>query len=431
MTIIKRTGRITWGALLLFVIGFVIYLNYGLYYAPRFARVEKDDVNTDLLAQLRFLKVSMHKDAPDKMQQYYPEGFVFMHALYSLSWCEMLKYIDKDSELYKEGHREIQYSYNEINSEKGKAVFQRGLQLPYGAFYTGWKNYVLGKKISVEKPADRDSTEVKAFEAGCAGIAEAITDSSASPYPETYKGMAWPADVSVAIACLANHDRIFKPKYAAAIQLWISKVRPFLDQDGLMPYGFDPLTLQAKGEARGSSQSLIQNFLFEIDSSFCREQFSIYKKLFLDSRAGLPGIREYRKGSKGKADVDSAPVILDIGGPASIVGLRIMSLMQENETAVGLRNSIETFGFSTESNGEKKYLLGKLPMADAFICWANATELNAATKRSTGKPWRMKFQLYSLLVLLSALLLLLRLVGVKFYSGKKRTPPHPNQDTLH
>ncbi len=417
MKIIKKTGKIIWGIFLLLIISFIIYLNHGLYYSPRFATIEKDEVNIDLLSQLQFLKVQMHKGAADDMQKYYPEGFVFMHALYGLSWCELLKYVDKDSELFKEGHKEIQFSYNEINAEKGRSTFQEQLALPYGAFYIGWNNYLLGKKIAVERPADRDSAEIRSYETSCITIA-AIIDSSPSPYPESYKGYAWPADVSVCIACLANHDKIFKPEYAAGIALWISKVKQFTDPDGLMPYAFDPVNLRVTENAKGSSQSLIQNFLFETDSSFCSQQFTIYKKLFLDSRAGLPGIRQYKKGSKGQGDVDSGPIIFGIGGPASIVGLRTMCLMKENETAIGLRNSIETFGFTTGNDKEKKYLFGKLPMADAFICWANSTEVNGVTKLAAGKYWRIKFQLYSLLFLLPVLFLFLRLIGVKFRRNK-------------
>ena len=424
MKTIKKAGKVFLGIFLLLMISLIIYLNYGLYYSPRFAAIEKDEVNMDVLAQLRFLKARMHTGAADDMQKFYPEGFVFMHALYGLSWCEFVKQIDKDSELFKEAHKEIQFSFNAINSEKGKNIFQAQLPLPYGAFYIGWNNYLLGKKLAVEKPGDRDSAEIRSFESSCNMIA-AVIDSSASPYPETYNDRAWPADVSVAIACLANHDRIFEQKYSASIKLWISKVKKYLDPDGLMPYAFDPVSLQVIENAKGSSQSLIQNLLFETDSSFCRQQFTIYKKLFLVSRAGLPGILQYRKGTKGETDVDSGPVIFGVGGPASIVGLRVMSLMKENETAVGLRNSIETFGFATESNKQKKYLSGKLPMADAFICWANSTELNAATKLSTTKPWRIKFQLYSLLIVLPVVFLFLVLTGVKFRKIK------PEDETIH
>jgi len=96
-----------------------------------------------------------------------------------------------------------------------------------------------------------------------------------------------------------------------------------------------------------------------------------------------------------------------------------MSLMKENETAIGLRNSIETFGFSTESSGRKKYIFGKLPMADAFICWANATETDAATKLHSSKHWRTRFQLYSLLILLPAVFLLWKLTGFRTRNNKR------------
>ncbi len=151
--------------------------------------------------------------------------------------------------------------------------------------------------------------------------------------------------------------------------------------------------------ARGSSQSLILNFLIEIDADYARLKFPIYKKYFLDYRLGLPGIREYPKGQPGNGDIDSGPVVWGIGGAASIVGQRVLALYGETAAAIGIRNSIETFAWGQSNKNEKHYLFGAAPIADAFIAWSNSFESTAARNLSTDKMWWLQTQLFSLLLL--------------------------------
>jgi hypothetical protein len=139
----------------------------------------------------------------------------------------------------------------------------------------------------------------------------------------------------------------------------------------------------------------------EIDSAYAWQQFTLYKKHFTDYRLGLPGVREFPKGVIGLADVDSGPVLFQIGGAASIVGRRTMQQYGETTLAVGLRNSIEAFGIPWTQDGQKAYLRGVLPIADAFIAWSNGLE--AIVSMADETPWRAKFQLYSLLTASSVL----------------------------
>ena len=120
---------------------------------------------------------------------------------------------------------------------------------------------------------------------------------------------------------------------------------------------------------------------------------------------GLPGVREFKKGWGGEADVDSGPVIFSIGGAASLVGQRTYAVYGEQATAIGLRNSIEAFGFPLEKNNEKKYILGELVMADAFIAWANSVENNSTHKLISNESWRRNFQLYSVLIIFAPIII--------------------------
>ncbi len=380
-----------------FLLAIVFYLNISLYYQPRFENIDGKEINADLLGQLKFLEKELHNGAGGEMQGVYPEGFVFMNVLYGLAWCDMGNGAEPGSSLRKQALKESAWAYREIIRD-GSATFDRHQLLPSGAFYFGWSNYLLAKKLGLQKPGERDTTEVNLFDDNCDLIAS-VLDSLDTPYPESYIGMAWPADAMLCLAALAEHDRISKPSYETTMSDWITRVKQRLDSNGLIPHQVDPESGKPLQNARGCSQSLMLCFLGAVDSVFAQEQFSIYKEKFLDSRMGLPGVREYPKGTSGSGDVDSGPVIFGIGGAASVVGLRTMALFKEEPAAIGLRNSIEAFGCG-KGTEEKKYLFGILPMADAFIAWVNATEINQEQALQTDKGWKGWFQFYSLLVVL-------------------------------
>ena len=84
------------------------------------------------------------------------------------------------------------------------------------------------------------------------------------------------------LASLAIHDKIFEPKFTDDIEIWLLKIKSSVDKEtGLIGHRFDYQTNQNL-LPRGSSQSLINALLFEIDSAFANEQIAIYKDKFLD-----------------------------------------------------------------------------------------------------------------------------------------------------
>ncbi len=165
-------------------------------------------------------------------------------------------------------------------------------------------------------------------------------------------------------------------------------------ESGLIPHAVSAKTDATLIGARGSSQSLINSFLPEIDPSFAEEQFEIYKNNFLDHRLFLPGVREYPSGQDGAGDIDSGPVIWGIGGAASIVGVRAMGVNQHWEGHFMIKNCIEAFGMPITLSGKKRYVFGQLPMADVFIAWSNAVDKNEHDKK-VPFGWSWKFQLLS------------------------------------
>jgi hypothetical protein len=314
----------------------------------------------------------MNDGAATDMQSLYPEGYIFMHALYGLAWCDFARELTPTSLLHREALEEINKSCKAIRAPEARSIFDEHLTLPNGAFYTGWSNYLLGKKLSLEKPVQRNLEEVKYFQQQCELIASALNQYT-SPYLESYYQSAWPADVVVCAASLRLHDKIFAPKYTATLYTWLGKVKNTLDPKGLIPHSVHPVTGQPHEGARGCSQSLMLIFMYEIDPAFGKQQFDIYKNNFPDQKLGLQGIREYPNDMAGSGDVDSGPVVFQIGAAASIVGMRTFATYHEPSNAYAIQCGIEAFGFTTQNETGKKYIFGMLPMADAFITWAYTT----------------------------------------------------------
>lgn len=352
----------------LIITGFLIGLlisNKNLYYKPQ---INHDLINDDLKKELHTLKIAFINHADEDMQDLYPEGYIFMNALYGLAWSNTIKSMDHRSELFIEGHQEIQNSFDRINSEKGKSIFDESLPLSFGAFYAGWSTYLIGKKLSLEFIKDRDSNEVNFFKQQCEKIALSIKKRT---YPSSYYHGVWPADAIMCVASLSLYDEIFEKKYTGAIHQWISEVKEHLDKDGLIPHSVNSKN-QVIENARGSSLSLLLIFLKEIDEDFAKQQFSIYRDKFLDSRMGLAGIREYPKGDWGIGDVDSGPVLFQMGASATIVGMQTLNVFGDYEASTHLTGTIEACGFPISSKSERFYLFKQLPMADVFITWCHS-----------------------------------------------------------
>ncbi|SDX90797.1 hypothetical protein [Hymenobacter psychrophilus] len=372
------------------------YLNIRLYYRPDFSPENGQPINRDVVAQLRFLRGPMHAGAGQQMQGLYPEGFVYLNALYALAWLELLPHLAPQTPMYEEGLAEAGWAVREIQSPNGSAQFiNPDLPLPNGAFYQGWSAYVLGRYLAAQPAHRRDTADVGRFRRQCALIARALA-ASPSPYLESYAGAAWPADGVLGVAALAGHDRLYPARYQPLLRQWVQQVKGHLDQRGLIPHRAAASNGQSGEDARGSSQSQLLNFLLEVDSTFARQQFQNYRRHFLTSRLGLPGIREAAHGAPPTDDIDSGPVVWGVGGAASLVGRRTMQCYADSTTAVGLRNSIEGFGVALTTSAGKRYLFGQLPIADAFIAWGNSVEASREIRGSMG--WRGWFQLLSALV---------------------------------
>jgi hypothetical protein len=397
----KRIGldRLILAAL---VVALLIVLNLRLYRAP-YAGVGALDAEG--LAQLRFLDEAIASGAAQKMQRFYPEGFVFLQALYGLSWAELARSPAASEALREEALRKARGALQEIESEQGRAVFSQKLDPPYGIFHSGWSAWLRGVILHAAGPSI-DSEEALLFTAQCDRIAAAF-DRSPTPFLQSYVGSAWPSDSLIAVAALRLHDHLLTPRYEKTLTQWTRSMRSRLDEEtGLIPHAAYSPSRQER--VRGSSQSLMLRFLVEIDPGLAAEHYRQYRTRFRTTWLGLPAMREYPVGIEGQGDVDSGPVVFGIGAAATVVGLGTVRTFNDHELATSLGQSMEFVGVPFSLSGRKRYIGGLLPIGDAFLVWSKLASPHVAPPQPSAHApllaWWCRLPMHAISLCITALL---------------------------
>lgn len=359
-------------------------------------------LQVDLLQQLRYLKGELTAGLGSQMQERYPEGYVFVHALYGLAWCNVAMDRSVDRAIYDEAMEEARWGLQKIGSEDGMNPFPARLSPPYGIFYNGWYNLLLAEIVATRREPNplEDSLLAK-----LSGRIAAAFDASETPFLQSYVGSAWPADAVVAMASISHHDKLFQPRYQETLHRWLMHVEGLLDTTtGLIPHAVHPDDGSVLEGPRGSSQSLMLCLLPRIDSGFAAAQFANYKRWFSTTWLGLPAIREYPHGKEGVGlgDIDSGPVLFGVGASASIVGIGAMRANGDSCLAEQMVQTIDGLGFPLSGEGERWYLFGAEPMADAFLVWVRSLTFPTvmSLECSSSSTWRTSFHAYSTLFLL-------------------------------
>jgi hypothetical protein len=347
------------------------------------------------LAQFHYLKGEMHGGAPQEMQRLFPEGAPFAYALYGLASCNLA--YREDGLQQKELLEEARWSLEQLDSDEVKGRFPLLLAPDHGAFLSGWTAYLHGNLLGALSAPERSDQDTAMFRARCDTIAGTLAHSEL-PFIESYNGMAWPADVMVCVAALAQHDALFPPLYSSIIQEWVRDVEHRLDKSGMLAHAWDPIRDMSRTSARGSSMALMNIFLPTIDSTLAKKQIKLFKQNFLTSRFGLPAMLEHPIGTSGRGDIDSGPLIFGVGPAATIVGAGACRRNGDVAGAIALESTVDAFGFVTGKE-ERRYLFGVLPIADLFIVWCRSMPTSGDITQAEG-PSSLRFHAWSILLFL-------------------------------
>ncbi len=375
----------------------VLVVNVRLYYTTY------DPQRTDVIPQLNFIKSALQEGAGEDMQQLFPEGYFFTHVLYGLAWVNVGL---RDDSMQALALSEARWALSKLDSSAGRSVFSETLDPPYGVFYVGWSNWLRGGILKLQSPESRNPVETETFQTELATLAAAF-DRSESPFLAAYPRQSWPVDSTVAMAALRLHDRLFAPRFADTVDRWLEQARQRLDPvTGLLPHRVDDQTGDQREGARGSSQSIIQRFLPEIDPTWASQQYARFREQLVTNVLGIPGVREYPPSVEGQGDVDSGPLVFGISFSAAAVTAAAAQVQGDTPLAESLLNTGEALGMPLEVGGQKRYALGVLPVGDAFLAWAKSDQLwnDATALPAIASPypiwWRLPVHGMSLIVLL-------------------------------
>jgi len=372
--------------------------------------------------QLAFLRGALDDGAGERAQELFPEGYFFAHALYGLSWVELGHRGPASGR--PEAAREARWALARLASPAGRAPFSPDLTPEYGVFYRGWTNWLRGGLLTLAP----DPAELRRFADDSAALGAAF-DGAASPYLPAYPAQAWPVDSTVAVASLRLHDTLLPPRFAGTVSRWLAGVRERLDPGtGLMPHRVDPATGAPEEMARGTSQSMIQRFLVEIDPAFAAEQYLRFRDRYLVRPLGLgPAVREYPKGVDGAGDVDSGPLPLGVSLSATVVTIGAAQVHGDARLAAALANYGEVAGIPIDTPRTKRYTLGLLPIGDAFLAWSKTARPWVAASPHpppAGVPWWWALPLLSLLLVVGVAPWVPWLIS-RARSSRRRSPGPP------
>jgi hypothetical protein len=374
-------------------------------YLPSASAYGTTQLGGDVLAQLRFLDTALQARAGEQMQTLFPEGFFFSHALPGLAWVDVGLRAAPGSPQRQEALAYARRALAQLDTPAATAPFSTQLDPPRGVFYVGWRAWLLGGVLQLQDEAARDAGETARFLADTAALAQAF-QRSPSPFLAAYPGQAWPCDSVVALAALRLHDTLFQPRYAELRARWLAAAQQQLDPaTGLLPHRADLVSGQPLEGARGSSQSIIARFLVEVDPAWGQAQYARFRALFVDVVLGVPGVREYPRGTTGPGDVDSGPLLAGISLSASAVTLGAALLHNDRALAAPLLHLSEFAGMPLSWQGQKRYALGLLPVGDAFLVWAKSAQPRSALVALPALPpvvhaaWRLPLHGAALLVL--------------------------------
>jgi hypothetical protein len=192
-------------------------------------------------------------------------------------------------------------------------------------------------------------------------------DAAGDAWPETYPGESYPVDVAAGVAALALDEPADAPSTARARSLDL--VRSAVDPaSGLLQQAVDPGSGIAVDRPRGSGTFLAAYFLPVADASLAGALYRRGRDTLSATRLGFLGMRELAEGTSGQGDVDSGPILLDLGVSSSGFALAGARAFGDHATFRGLDATARLFGAPVDREGGGVVHVAGGPLGDAILC---------------------------------------------------------------
>lgn len=183
-------------------------------------------------------------------------------------------------------------------------------------------------------------------------------------WPETYPGESYPPDLAMGAGALGLDDE-GGPVSAERLAL-TKRVASAVDPtSGLLVQSVDPASGAPRDGARGSGTFLALYALLYADVELAGGLHRAGNGLRA-TRLGFLGMREHLEGTA--ADIDSGPVILDLGVSATGFALAGARAFEDEATYLGLDATARLFSVPLERDDGGVVSLAGGPLGDAILC---------------------------------------------------------------
>lgn len=200
---------------------------------------------------------------------------------------------------------------------------------------------------------------------------------------QTYPGESYPPDLAMAAGALGLDDGARSPS-AERLAL-VSRLRGAVDPEtGLLEQSVDPKTGRFIDGPRGSGTFLAAYALLFAEPSLSEQLYRSGLALRA-TRAGFLGMREHAEGAASRSDVDSGPVILDLGVSSTGFAMAGARAFDDEETFRGLDATARLFSVPFERDDGGVVSLAGGPLGDAILC-----AMRTAPRPAEVTAWRAR-----------------------------------------
>ncbi len=163
---------------------------------------------------------------------------------------------------------------------------------------------------------------------------------------ETYPGEVYPVDNCAVLATLALHTRVAGDRHDGVVEATTARLgRRWIDPEtGLLIQAVDASTGEPLDRPRGSGSALAAYFLSFVDVSLARSLAEAVRDELAVAPLGFGGVLEYPRGTGGRGDIDSGPLIAGVGVSPTGFSIACARLLDDRGWFLRLHRTARLFG---------------------------------------------------------------------------------------